>query len=62
MKSLTSLALSLAAGVSSIFGANAAEKKAISIEPPFWWVGMANDTLQLAVNAGESALNLLTPT
>ena len=51
MKSLASSALSLAAGVSSIFGANAAEKKAISVEPPFWWVGMANDTLQLAVNA-----------
>lgn len=50
MKKLTSIALSLVAGASSMFGTSQ-PKDHLSVEPPCWWVGMACDTLQLTLNA-----------
>lgn len=51
MKKILYYGIALIAGVSSALGAKAASKNIVNIEPPYWWVGMANDTLQLAVNA-----------
>ena len=47
MKRLSLIGLALMTGA-SLFGA----KKApviTNVEPPYWWVGMANDTLQIMV-------------
>ena len=51
MKKLFTIALGLLTAASSVMGAKTEEKNKINVEPPFWWVGMANDTLQLTVNA-----------
>lgn len=42
------------AGAAALFGAKP-QNATLSVEPPFWWVGMANDTLQLMVNGPEIA-------
>ncbi|MDE6006468.1 MAG: glycoside hydrolase family 13 protein [Muribaculaceae bacterium] len=55
MNKISALALGLLAAASSALGSNAAEKKSIQVEPPFWWVGMANDTLQLMVTSPDIA-------
>lgn len=46
------MAIGLFAGMASLFGASKSNQIK-SIEPPFWWVGMANDTLQLMINGPE---------
>lgn len=56
MKKLTTFALGVLAAASSVMGAKAEPKNNINVEPPFWWVGMANDTLQLTLNAPDIAL------
>lgn len=43
------LSLGLVTGAASLFGAKK-EPMVTSVEPPYWWTGMANDTLQLLVN------------
>lgn len=53
MKRLSLISLALLTGA-SLFGA----KKApviTNVEPPFWWVGMANDTLQIMVTGNGIA-------
>lgn len=45
MKKLSLISLALLAGT-SVFGAKKAPM-VTNVEPPYWWVGMANDTLQL---------------
>ena len=48
IKKLSMIALGVAASAASL----AAAKKAplvSAIEPPYWWVGMASDTLQLMI-------------
>lgn len=45
-----SMALSVLAGCSLMFGAAKQNEGINRIDPPYWWVGMANDTLQLMVN------------
>lgn len=55
MKKISAIALGVLAAASSVFGSRAAEKKSIQVEPPFWWVGMANDTLQLMVTSPDIA-------
>lgn len=47
MKRLSIISLALLAG-SSLFGAKKAPM-VTNVEPPYWWVGMQNDTLQLMV-------------
>lgn len=47
MKRFSILSLALLAGT-SLFGAKKAPA-ITNVEPPYWWVGMANDTLQLMV-------------
>ena len=47
MKKFSLVSLALLAGV-SMFGAKKGPEVS-KIEPPYWWVGMANDTLQLMV-------------
>lgn len=47
MKRFSLISLALLAG-SSLFGAKKASM-VTNIEPPYWWVGMANDTLQIMV-------------
>lgn len=49
MKRFSTIALSLIAGASALLGAKKAPM-VTSVEPPYWWVGMASDTLQLMVN------------
>ncbi len=54
MRKISSIVMGLFAGSVALFGA--ADKKAkmpegLTVEPPCWWVGMVNDTLQLMVNA-----------
>ena len=47
MKKLSLISLALLAGT-SVFGAKKAPM-VTNVEPPYWWVGMANDTLQLMI-------------
>ncbi|MDE6527607.1 MAG: cyclomaltodextrinase N-terminal domain-containing protein, partial [Muribaculaceae bacterium] len=47
MKRFSFLSLALL-GATSLFGAKKAPE-ITNIEPPYWWVGMANDTLQVMV-------------
>lgn len=56
MKKLTSILLGALACATSVSGAKTPAKKSLSVEPPYWWTGMVNDTLQLAVNAPGIAL------
>lgn len=54
MKRFSLIALGLVAGATSLLGAKKAPM-VNSVEPPYWWVGMANDTLQLMVNGPQVA-------
>lgn len=51
MKKLAIMTCALMAAVASVFGVRRAPGEIKSVEPPYWWVGMANDTLQILVNA-----------
>lgn len=41
------LILGLAAGAATVFGARKAPLEVTNVEPPYWWTGMACDTLQV---------------
>lgn len=47
MKKFLSLSAGLLAGAASVFAAKGPE--VTNVEPPYWWTGMANDTLQVMV-------------
>lgn len=49
------MALAVLAGITSAFGAKKENSEIKNVEPPFWWVGMANDTLQLLVSGPDIA-------
>lgn len=53
MKRFSLISLALLAGA-SMFGAKKTPM-VTNVEPPFWWVGMANDTLQLMVTGPNIA-------
>lgn len=53
MKRISLISLALLAGA-SMFGAKKGPE-VTKIEPPYWWVGMANDTLQLMVYGNDIA-------
>lgn len=55
MNKLKTVALGVLACASTMLGAKTQKSGTPSVEPPFWWVGMANDTLQLAVNGPDIA-------
>lgn len=55
MKKIAVMALVAIVGAASLFGAKKTESKSLTVEPPFWWVGMANDTLQLMINGADIA-------
>ncbi|MDE7141711.1 MAG: cyclomaltodextrinase N-terminal domain-containing protein, partial [Muribaculaceae bacterium] len=48
MKRLSLFSCGLLAGAASLFGASKAPI-VTNVEPPYWWTGMANDTLQVMV-------------
>lgn len=50
-RKITAIALGALACAGAAFGAANQSKQSVKVEPPYWWVGMANDTLQLMVNA-----------
>ena len=54
MKKIASIILGLLAGTTTAFCAKA-PRNVSNIEPPFWWVGMANDTLQLMLTGPDIA-------
>ena len=47
--------MAVATGIASMMGAKAAPKNPVKVEPPYWWTGMANDTLQLMLTAPDIA-------
>ena len=53
MKRISFLAAALMAGA-SLFGAKKAPM-VTNVEPPYWWVGMANDTLQVMLTGPDIA-------
>jgi glycosidase len=53
MKKLT-FVLAAAAIATSAFAAKSSQK-VTNIDPPYWWVGMENDTLQLLINGPQIA-------
>ncbi|MDE6345267.1 MAG: glycoside hydrolase family 13 protein [Muribaculaceae bacterium] len=55
MKRIKALAVGLVAGTFSICGARTAPDVITNIEPPYWWVGMANDTLQIMLTGNNIA-------
>lgn len=55
MKRIKALAVGLAAGAFSICGARTAPDAITNIEPPYWWTGMANDTLQIMLTGKDIA-------
>lgn len=55
MKKFATIALALVAGASTMLGVKRVQSDVKSVEPPYWWVGMVNDTLQIAVNAPNIA-------
>ena len=55
MKRLKALAVGLVAGAFSICGAKSAPNVISNIEPPYWWTGMANDTLQIMLTGDNIA-------
>lgn len=55
MKKFATIALALVAGASTMLGVKRVQSDVKSVEPPYWWVGMVNDTLQIAVNAPDIA-------
>lgn len=48
-------AVAIFAGAAAMFGVKRAPIEVNSIEPPYWWVGMVNDTLQIVVNGPDIA-------
>lgn len=54
MKHIPILSAALLASAASLFGANRAPLLT-NVEPPYWWVGMANDTLQVMVTGNQIA-------
>ena len=55
MKRIKALAVGLAAGAFSICGARTTPDAITNIEPPYWWTGMANDTLQIMLTGKDIA-------
>lgn len=55
MNKLKTVALGVLACASTMLGAKTQKSGTPTVEPPYWWVGMANDTLQLAVNGPDIA-------
>lgn len=51
LRAMAAFALSLVAGASFHIGAATPEK--LRVDPPFWWTGMANDTLQLMLSGKD---------
>lgn len=49
MKKLSLITCALLTGAASLFGAKRQALTITNVEPPYWWVGMANDTLQVMV-------------
>ncbi len=47
MKKILSISLGLLAGAAAAFGAKGPQ--VTNVEPPYWWTGMANDTLQVMI-------------
>ncbi|MDE7108783.1 MAG: cyclomaltodextrinase N-terminal domain-containing protein, partial [Muribaculaceae bacterium] len=45
MKRLLSISLGILSGMTAAFGARGPE--VTNVEPPYWWTGMRNDTLQV---------------
>jgi len=54
MKRFSMLSAAVLAGVASIFGASKTPL-VTNVEPPYWWVGMACDTLQVMVTGHDIA-------
>lgn len=54
MKKIASIVLGLIAGTVSVFGASS-HGGVTNVEPPFWWTGMSNDTLQIMVTGPDIA-------
>ena len=54
MKRLALISAAMLASVASMFGAKKAPMYT-NVEPPYWWVGMANDTLQLMITGPDIA-------
>lgn len=55
MKKLAVAALALLTCATAMSAAKKAPTGIESVEPPYWWVGMANDTLQIALNGQNIA-------
>lgn len=54
MKRFSSLSAAVLAGAASLLGA-ASSPMITNVEPPYWWTGMANDTLQIMVTGPDIA-------
>lgn len=54
MKRFSSLSAAVLAGAASFLGA-ATSPMITNVEPPYWWTGMANDTLQIMVTGPDIA-------
>ncbi|MDE7402815.1 MAG: glycoside hydrolase family 13 protein [Muribaculaceae bacterium] len=55
MKKLALIATGLMAGVAGLFGASKAVSPITNVEPPYWWTGMACDTLQIMLTGDNIA-------
>ncbi len=55
LTALKSLALGLVAGTLSINAANTPQGVISNVEPPYWWAGMENDTLQIMLTGNGVA-------
>lgn len=55
IKRLSSWLVGLLAGTSLLGAANKYDNSIINMEPPYWWVGMANDTLQIMLTGNDIA-------
>lgn len=55
MKKYFTMVLAILAGITSLWGAKKDNSPISNIEPPFWWTGMANDTLQLMITGPDIA-------
>ena len=55
IKKIIGLALGLLAGTAAGTEAKTAKQPISTVEPPYWWVGMANDTLQLMIKGPDMA-------
>ena len=54
MKRFSTLSAAVLAGAASLLGA-ATSPMITNVEPPYWWTGMANDTLQIMVTGPDIA-------